>query len=299
MKNHKKENFATPPFTSEAVCAALLQKVSVDNISISMLGSFKKSYSNEIEKFETGEYSDTASFTVHLNRNGIYDLLPEGLFHQTLGSNRVKNVQDAVAEHKRYKQEEKNVRKFFAPVEQMLFRYRVYTEVAETEALYNIQNGKLNSSFYKFWGIDENMPKAEANRMLHLMPYCNFIKGNMDATLAALSYILRKKITVENEEYCNTGGAATPMAMSVTRLGIDTVLGTGIKEILQSLVFTIHGIEQKDLPDYVENESINKLLNRFTEIFIPLEMDVAYEVARSIAESEEEHENILGYGSYL
>ena len=113
MKDLKKEIFVTPPFISEAVCAELLQKVSFDNIKTSQAGSFKKSFSNDIEKFELEEYRDSAEFKITLNRDGIYDLLPEGLFHQTLGGKKIRTVLEAVTENKRFKDEEKNARKFF------------------------------------------------------------------------------------------------------------------------------------------------------------------------------------------
>lgn len=299
MKDHRKESFVIPPFTSEAVCARLLQKVNIENIKTSHIGSFKKSFSSDIEKIETKEYRNNTEFNIFINRNGIYDLLPEGLFHQTLGSKKVKTVGDAVTEHKRFKQEEKEARKFFAPVEQMLFRYRIATEQAETEALFDLLNGKLNRSFFRFWGLAQTLPEAETNRMLQVMPYCYFIKGDYNATTFALSYILNKEVTISVENRSNNPSLSKPKAMKETRLGINTVLGSVVKDVLQCWIFTINNLAKNDLEKYLETGKISKLLNRFTEIFIPLEIDVEYEVSRKKPVEEEVHEDILGYGSYL
>lgn len=299
MNDHEKENFVTPSFISEAVCAGLLQKVNIEDIQTNQLGSFKKSYSNDIEKIEASDYANKTTFNIFINRNGIYDLLPEGLFHQTLGSGKTRSVKDAVSEHKRFKQEEKNARKFFAPVEQTLFRYRIYTELAENEALFDIQNGKLNRTFYSFWGIDQKLPRAEANRMLQMMPYCNFIKGNIEATIIALKFILNKEVTVSSDNRSNTVSLASPKAVKETRLGIDTVLGAEVKDVLQYWVFNINNLSSKELAGYVENGSINKLLKRFIEIFIPLEIDAEFEFSRNKEVEEDVAADILGYGSYL
>lgn len=299
MAQQKKQNIIPPPFVAEAVCAALLQHVSVDDIKTSHIGNFKKRYSSDVERLAIEDYKNSHQFEVHINRNSIYDLLPEGLFHQTLGSNRIKNVQDAVQEHKRFKEEEKAAKRFFSPVEQMLFRYRIHTEVAESKALFDIQNGKLNSSFYKFWGIQEDGAKKEAERMVHLMPYCNFIKGNVEATETALSYILSKPVQIERRDFNASFGFASPKKMGDSRLGIDTVLGEGAKELLPYWEFTIKDIAQAEVSQYVESGSIGRLLARFTEIFIPLELDTQFELNTMEKESEEECEDILGYASYL
>ncbi|MFV0607390.1 MAG: hypothetical protein ACK5NK_16300 [Niabella sp.] len=299
MKNLQKETHGTLPFVCEAVCAELLQKISFEDLKTQYIGNFKKSFSNDIENIEIEEFGKNTACSIQINRNGIYDLLPEGLFHQTLGSSRVKNVKDAVSEHKRFNAEEKNARKFFAPIEQILFRYKIQTEIAENSALYDIQNGKLNNSFYDFWNLDKSLPIKEANRLLHLMPHCNFIKGNKAATTIALAYILNKEVSIVEEYRCNTIHLTQTQPINEIRLGVDAVLGTEAKEIMQYWIFNVDNIANEDLPDYVQDGNIGKLLNRFTEIFIPLEIDVVYDINKATQQGNDTLESILGYGSRL
>lgn len=299
MTGNNKNTQSFQPYIAEAVCAALLQHVPVEQIKTYFLGTFKKSYSNDIEKIDTDEYGDNTSFSLYLNRNSIYDLLPEGIFHQTLGSNRVKNVQDAVAEHKRYRKEEKDARKFFAPVEQMLFRYKIYTAVAETEALYDIQNGRVNQSFYKFWRLDHSLPEAEAKRMLRLLPYADFIKGNKDATAAALSYILDKQVKISLTSRPESLALNKPKTIDSMRLGMDTVLGMASNELLYYWSINIEDIAAAELQHYVTDGRMDQLLTRFIEIFVPADVDVEYEIMSDKKSYQEFSENILGYGSYL
>lgn len=300
MAGQKIENIFDHAFNSETVCARLLQKngIDADAITIRRQGTFRKSYRQDIESFEVEEYKNRYKFDITINRNGIYDLLPEGLFHQTLGSARVKNTQDAVEEHKRYKEEEKAARNFFAPLEQMLFRYKVYSEVAENKALFDFQNGKLNPSFYDFWGIGQDILKEEANRLLVLMPYLNFTKGNTSATTAALGYILQKEVHLERQERPDSFGLPGPKTDDY-RLGINTVLGDQVNDLLQFWVFRIKHINKEDLENYVPGRPTGKLLQKFVEIFIPLEVEVNFEFETDEINEEEGAENILGYASYL
>lgn len=297
MKDSAKSHLIHTPFRSEAVCASLLESgIPIEHIKTTHKGSFKKSYSNDIEKITTDKYNDEFYFDVVINRDGIYDKLPEGLFHQTRGSRYVQTVKDAVDEHKKYKEEESQARKFFAPLEQMIFRYRIYTELAERAALSNIQNGKLNSGFYQFWNIATDLPETEVGRLLQMMPYGYLIKGDVEATATALSYILNKQVAIKRSERKDSFTLSEPVCMPKCRLGMDTVLGTSCNELMPVWTFTIMEISANELAAYVENEPFGRLLQRFSEIFIPLEVDFVYEFDALPLAAEEFCESILGYG---
>ncbi|MCH5720992.1 hypothetical protein [Niabella hibiscisoli] len=109
-------------FLAEAVFASLEEAGhGASDIKAFNKGGFKKGFSNDVEQVLIEESGNRVSFEMALNRDGIYDLLPEGLFHQSKGNTRVNSVQDAVEEHKQFKEEEKLARKFFTPLEQLLF----------------------------------------------------------------------------------------------------------------------------------------------------------------------------------
>ncbi|MCH5597551.1 hypothetical protein [Niabella ginsengisoli] len=186
-------------YTAEAIFASLVEAGhATSNLKTYNKGGFKKGYSNDVDSVIIEEYDNNLTFEITLNRDSIYDRLPEGLFHQTKGSSKINSVTEAIEEHKQFKEEEKQARKFFAPLEQLLFQYKAAAETAERDTLYDIQNGKLNSSFYKFWNISTDLPETNAGRLLQLMPYCDSIKGNMAATELALSNVLNRKIILKS-----------------------------------------------------------------------------------------------------
>jgi len=297
MKRQKDSHIVYTPFKSEAVCASLLEAgIAIEQIKTNQKGAFRKSYGEDIEKISIEDYKDQYNVDIVLNRDSIYDKLPEGLFHQTQGGRYVKTVKDAVDEHKKFREEERYARRFFAPIEQMIFRYRIYTEQAEREALYDLQNGKLNTGFYRFWGLEDNLPQPEVGRLLYLMPYGFFIRGNEEATVAALNYILNKEVQLEKSVQPDYFVLNDFVSMPSCRLGIDTVLGHSTQESIPVWTFKIGKVRADEMAGFVEGAPHGKLLKRVAEVFIPVEIDVVFDFD-AVENVENEFINgVLGYG---
>ncbi|HMR82915.1 MAG TPA: hypothetical protein PKE30_07275 [Niabella sp.] len=286
-------------FLAEAVFASLEDAGHQRNhIKITNKGGFKKGYSNDVETMLIETRNSKTSFELQLNRDGIYDKLPEGLFHQTKGNSRVNSVQDAVEEHKQFKEEEKYARSFFAPLEQALFHYKADAESAERATLYDIQNGKLNEAFYRFWNISPDLPQALANRMLQLMPYSGMIKGDPDSTATALAYVLNREVSIAFSEVNESGSLDAPV-LSRQTLGVDTVTGNKPNIMNISWICTIAGIPGNELYKYAESNEIRAAIDRFTELFIPIDIDINFDFVPLNGPVAGTYENILGTGAYL
>lgn len=286
-------------FLAEVVFASLTEAGHVaNNIKVLNKGGFKKGFSNDVEQVFIEESDNQVLFEMPLNRDGIYDLLPEGLFHQSKGNTRVSSVQDAVEEHKQFKEEEKLARRFFTPLEQLLFLYRAGAETAEREALYDIQNGQLNESFYHFWNIDISLPEGPASRLLRLMPYADTIKSNIDATAAALSFVLQSKVSLKASLLPDMY-LLQQKNLSEQYLGVNATMGNTIGEWMTQWTFTIWDIPGKDLVLYVDGGALKKVTDRFIEIFVPVEIDVLFDFKQAVDPEKETYENILGVGAYL
>lgn len=299
MNSPNNNSISTSAFLAEAIFASLTEAGhAAGHIKAIHKGGFKKGFSNDVEQVLTEELGEQVDFEITLNRDGIYDLLPEGLFHQSKGNTRVNSVQDAVDEHKQFKEEEKLARKFFTPLEQLLFLYRAEAETAERNALYDIQNGKLNDSFYHFWNIDINLPKGPASRLLQLMPYADTIKSDIEATAAALSHVLQRKVTLKASLLPDTY-VLQQQNLSDQYLGVDATMGNTIGEWLVNWTCTLLDIPDEELGLYVDGGGLKKIIDRFTDIFIPVDVDISFDFRRASGLRKETYENILGVGAYL
>lgn len=59
-----------------------------DTVIVHLLGAFKRKFSRDIERIETSDewQNRQEQLLLFLNRNGLYDHLPQGLMHQPLPS---------------------------------------------------------------------------------------------------------------------------------------------------------------------------------------------------------------------
>lgn len=288
-----------PAFLAEAVFASLREAGHrAGDIQIHKKGGFKKGFSNDVDQvlMEPGDHR--IRFEMYLNRNGLYDVLPEGLFHQSKGAARVTTVQDAVDEHRQFKEEEKLARNFFAPLEALLFLYGADAEMAERSALYDIQNGKLGTAFYQFWNVDADSCGEPAGRLLRLMPYADRIKSDIKATAAALACILETEIGYQ-ASLCPDKQVLPQPGLHELCLGIDATIGNTTCEDFPCWIFTFKGIAYNELTGYCEGGTFKKIIDRFVEIFIPVDIDTVFDFEKNDDLRKEKNEHILGVGAFL
>lgn len=285
---------------AESLCAELMAGgISFDDLVIKYSGSFRKSYRNDIEHAEQVK-DGSDQVVVEINRDGIYDKLPEGLFHQTRGGSNTAGLKGMVGEYRRYREEERQARKFFQPVEQELFRYAVMVEEEERKLQYGLLNGNLESDFYRFWNIDQALPQRPASVLVLIMPWIRQIKGDMQLTAKALSMILAKPVQTElriatEQQEDKTGFI---LGEQVT-LSMDTICGNRFAEPYVQWVFTISGLTADETEWYTPLKPYGKLLQRFEELFIPLDVVLQFEYHCEETVEAEQPEPILGYGFYL
>ncbi|WP_300596648.1 hypothetical protein [Niabella sp.] len=287
-----------PPFRAEAICAGLIESgAMLEKIIVHAKGGFKKSYSSDVSEMVATETN--GAFEMVVNRDGIYDKLPEGLFHQTRGNSRVRTVQDAVDEHKRFKEEERQARSFFAPLEQLLFRYQVFVEVEERNALFTLQSGRRDQAWFRFWNFSETLPEAAAGRMLQLMPYLHFIKGDPVSTEAALSHILLKKVRLKREERLNSIAMQHRATLTEACMGMNSALGHNTQELFPCWIFTIEGRSNDDMQPFIKQPGQTTILQKFEDLFIPFEIDVLFEFEIREEAAGKDPGAVLGYGAHI
>ncbi len=285
---------------AEAFCAALLDNGAFfEDFVIQYAGAFRRTFRNDINSIKlTGD----ERLELELNRDGIYDKLPEGLFHQSLGSGRTSSLQDMVGEHRRYKEEERSARKFFQPLEQEMFRYGVIAEQEERSILFSMLSGQASPAFFSFWNIDADLPEEPAKMLIRLMPLQQRIKGDKELTAKALSLLLNKPVQVK-ETLVQEQQAAQAQAFLPGQdclLGVNTIMGHRFAEPGLRWEFTISEVDRHEMPAFTEDQPFDRLLRRFTEIFIPIDTEEVFHFRLAeITGENEPADYIMGYGFYL
>ncbi len=275
-------------------------------------GTFKRRYARDIDstdemKFENGQ--KVVRFS--LNRDGLYDSLPEGLFHE-------KNVKsekesDKISkESKKLKAEEKAVREFFLPFENEIFYQRVQLELEERNVLSRFSENLFDDIYPEFWNLDTSLDRKYVSRMILLLHFSHRIAGNCQLTAKCLETILDEKVSVEIVRTRNLDNGAIESnrneeqkcLLGSGELGVDFVSGEKFDDLGKTMEFKIGPLKNSSAVDYLDNGSVAKFLKCFFGYFVPAELDVTSnivvdELEQKFVLSEVGEGPVLGFESAI
>ncbi len=247
----------------EVLLATWLQnnKVSLDKLVVQPAGTFARTYSQDILQIDqpgTGKGEDTV---VHVSREGLYDMLPEAIFHQEERKSR-KNVQEATRESERFRAEEKAARRFFLPLEQEFYRQRIWLEFNELRYWFESTATENTAMLLDFWGLNKGgLSHDQQLFMLSVMPQLHSMVGKADVTAQCLEVLLSEKVKIQpiaNLEV-RLGDSLIPR-LGLAELGVDWTLGESWYEDDMGLEVRIGPLTNDKLTSYLPGgEKFNQL----------------------------------------
>jgi len=252
------------------VIISQLQKnsnITNDDIIIKNKSTFRRSHRRDI--LDIGSI-ENGLLNLNLSRNGLYDQLPEGLFH-TKETSKGKIAYPQL--RKTYKKEESDARHFFSPLENEFFNQKLNIENSEQDLLDDFLN--LDDNFLiQFWKVDESIPKKYLLKLLKLLPYCYKIAGNIDLTSLCLENILDKKVKISKQYNPNTIDNRN-LIEDENCLGTNFTLTKDYDTILQPVYeVEIGPIQEGNIEEYIRKDGVLKFIEIFYDYFFPIEADV-------------------------
>lgn len=255
--------------------------------------TFSRPYRRDILKVNKPEEAD--HFVLNLSRNGIYDSLPESFFHVEKLSDRKKSFS---FKRQQYKEEEKNARLFFSPIENEFFNQRLNIEENERRLLNEFYN--LEDEFLiKFWNINQDIPKEYQLKLIKLLPYSAVISGDLDLTKRSLEKIINQNVTFKmayNSQSLETKS-------KTNTLGVNFVTQSKNVNVLQPyLEVTIGPLKDSDTDTFVNNYGVNQFLKSFYSYFMPLELDVLTKITTNNDKGfvlSKKQTSIMGYSTTI
>ncbi|WP_207513581.1 hypothetical protein [Longitalea luteola] len=237
---------------------------------------------------------------LRLSRSGIYDLVPEGLFHQPFNNARPNSsAMEMAAQSRIDRKKEMAARKFFQPIENSFFRQRVLIEQEEENLLAGMNNGLLNDYFFTFWEFPEKLNKTSAMLLVLLLPYAHAIAGDLHLMQQCLEILLQEKVNIAlvPPGECTAPGDA--FRLGIGELGNDLVCGQTFSEDYPCLQYNIGPLQHSKPVDYCTGGDNDLLLQVFNNYFAPVEADIIINVevdrSRALVALNEEESPILGY----
>jgi hypothetical protein len=291
---------------AEALINQALQKaMHPDDFVVLNDGRFFREYRNDL--YAVDQVDDAwlhQLLQLHLSRSGLYDLVPEGLFHQSYTDGKsVNTAADMAAHSRRDRKKEMAARKFFQPVENSFFRQRVQMESEEERLIAGIDNGLLNDYFYEFWEFPAGLNKTSAMLLVLLLPYAYTIAGDLQLMQDCLEILLQEKVSVTSiapGESFAPGGAN---GLGMGELGNGFVCGQTFSEDYPCLQYDIGPLQNTRPVEYCTGGENDLLLQVFNNYFAPAEADIIINIevdrANALIELSDVESPILGYSSTI
>lgn len=305
----RKSNSIDTDIKAEVLASALIEKgVDPEYVKIVRDKAFQRNWTKDIEDVEI-EYSQSLfrdRIIVRTNRTGLYDILPENIFHKSTARKFNRDKEDVIEEIKRQRREEFYARKFFQLFESVIDDASIQAYLYETKFDKKISNSNFTNVFIAYWPILELLDRAQGIIFLHTIPHLHKIRTQLKEIAQAMSLILNVNVEIEQlNQSQKIPNSNITEGIGNFRLGVDWIVGESFNDGEVDLKLKIGPIPVNDMMDYLEQSSkgyiiVDYLCNLFISgnIHIEKEFIVSSEDANFYL-SDKEHITYLGINTFL
>lgn len=218
---------------------------------------------------------------IYTNRYGIYDSLPEGLFHQSLNRRRRKTQQDVIDEMREHRIGEFHVRRFFQPFEMAIDQVLIDTQLYEKkfDKAYAYENLKL--IFEEHWDILEYLSLKQTLLFIKLIPLIPEAGRSFELMASVMSVILDCPVKIKEgrksqmevaEEEC--------ISLNKMKLGVNSVIGKTVQNDFADLDIILGPTDAKRVKEFQTSLNHQVILQKLIDLIIPFDRNtnIRYEV---------------------
>lgn len=295
-------------FKAEVIASSLIEQGhDPEQIVIIREGISKRGYSTDVNEVVTDYSMHDQQEYIHIkaNKESLYDMLPQGLFHQPLYKKKfIKDREDALEEIKIHREQEFFARRFFQPFE--IIADETLTQAYLYEAKYNkkIAHSEFIELFSPYWPILKLLEKKQANFFMYVIPILHHIRSHREETEEALSYILDVPVKLSNIKLpAKQAGSFFESKVGKNSIGVDMVLGNSFDDGEYDIKITVGPISALRMVDFIETGKGYCLLELLCDLFLPVgafvekEFKIIPEDSAFIL-SDKENTTFLGVNSF-
>ncbi|GAB3318823.1 type VI secretion system baseplate subunit TssG [Larkinella ripae] len=265
---------------AEVVLAELLEEgVSPDQLIVNPVGAFKRPFGRDIDQATWRESTHTAKrwLQLDLNRTGLYDLLPEGVFHQPTSGEVTRSKETLLLEMKVQREREQAARRFFLPIEQEFFRQRVRIE-QEQRAFGSDAETAPDDRLGRFWNLPDFLTPAQTSHLLYLLPVMHRIAGDFRAMADCFARVVEESVSLQRVSPGHTRVEAPTPPLGEWQLGATSVLDGWLPDEEPQVLLTVHLTRRERLAEYLPGQTGRKLIEWLAGYLVPLDLTVRIEL---------------------
>ena len=248
---------------------AMEDDLPLDNFLVRTLGRHGRSQRKEIARIahKADALYKEDSVWVHIRRQGVYDRLPESLFH-VAGSARTERLDQAEDRHA------ERAREFFTPFEQEIHRLR--TTMASLEWGMLTGSAQSRSIWSGFWDIPVDLDIRVQRALRKVLPFCERVIGDLPATAACFQFVLGHPVKIQLQEPAPIVVETWDQTREAPCLG-DMVMGDVVHDGWPWLQVQVLDIPVATVSDEKTMRSMERTLTALAHYLLPAHLEVKSE----------------------
>ena len=307
----KKPNQIDTDFKAASIAAEIIENemVSTSDVMILPKGPKKRAYDKEIAGITVDKKSEDKKqvTTIWVNRDGFYDMLPEGLFHRPPASSVMITEEDMIKDIKARREEEKQTRRFFAPFEAELNYFRTLVELYENRLDKKNEYDELINIFLTEWQEFECFTKKQMLILIHVLPVIHEQRNNINFVSSIINMMFNVPLSLHYKtvypKQKNTTITNGGTALGAGTLGVNFIAGQVI-EAERKLIMNIGPVSATRMLEFLPGTSAAKAIDVLLSYFIPLGTGVQFNLLADPASQKlviggAGANATLGYTTYL
>lgn len=296
-------------FKAEAVAVNLLKyHRSVSNIFIERIGVNDRAYLKDIRSISSHYLGfDEEVLSIKTYREGIYDYLPEGVFHPPSLNTSRKNVESVVNEIRKQKRVEDDARKFFRPFELEIFFTEISALLKEFDFDLASDTDSLLHIFSDLWPVVKMLEKKDAYVFLHILPFFHQIRADKSWFEKCMTAFLQVPVCIsfEPNEIDRMKEDDSSIMLGNSRLGINFITSGKHFDGERNWVVNIGPIPYEDMKNYIPGHPFRKVLQALYDFCLPVSVEIFENFITEkkhdsfVLQDDERNANRLGYSTFL
>jgi hypothetical protein len=298
-------------YKAVAQAADLIERnvIEADRIEIIPVGPDKRAFAKDIENAHV-YYSEKRRhdrIRINTNRESLYDMLPEGLFHRPPTGSAGMDEESMIKDIRDRREEEKQARLFFTPFDAEINHVRIMTELYENKLDKKTTYSDLSQIFEFGWDEFNLLNKEQSIIWMHLLPEIQQKRNDIDFVSKVLTALFNLPIAI-----VDATASVTPikiadelqMQLGSGALGIDTIIGNSFMPEHESFNINIGPTSPQELVNFIPGQKNRAILDMAISYLMPVDTEVNVELLTAVDFQETvlstDGESVyLGYTVYI
>lgn len=265
-------NNLTTNFRSDVIAAAVVDNgLDADKVVILRRQGEARMTDKEIINIEYKQDYENHSqdvLQIRTNRQGIYDHLPEGVFHDCHGLK--DNSPELIIHTIRHQhKQEFFIRRFFSLFEAETERARIDIQLTEFRYDRPDKHRTFVDTMSPLWPVIRQMDSRTAMLFISMVPYIDEIRTSYPLIAQALSVITGHRVRIEKQSAMRASGLTFPRLGSI-RLGVNAILKGDVRHTCAKVMATPC---RENLKELLPGRKHYTILVALLRIFMPCPTD--------------------------